>query len=164
MAFWRLYYHLVWATKNREPLISSEIESRLYGYLALKAAELDVIVYAINGWRDHVHVLAAIPPKQSIADIVKQMKGSSARYLNKEVANGSFGWQRGYGALSLGQHQRPQAEAYVRNQKQHHQEHTDQRLLEYCIELDEGPAVPQHQETDNSAREEIASYNVDCLE
>ena len=41
MAFWRLYYHLVWATKNREPLIKPEIEKRLYAYLVHKAAELE---------------------------------------------------------------------------------------------------------------------------
>ena len=42
MAFWRLYYHLVWATKNREHLIHPTIEDRLYGYIINKAAELGV--------------------------------------------------------------------------------------------------------------------------
>ena len=50
MPFWRLNYHLVWSTKNRESLIQPNIEQRLYGYLINKAAELGVYVYAINGW------------------------------------------------------------------------------------------------------------------
>ena len=33
MAFWRLFYHIVWATKGREPLITQELEAELYGYL-----------------------------------------------------------------------------------------------------------------------------------
>jgi putative transposase len=32
MSFWRLYYHLVWATKNREHLSQPETENRLYAY------------------------------------------------------------------------------------------------------------------------------------
>ena len=84
MSFWRLYYHLVWATKNREHLIQPEIEDRLHAYLVRKAAELDVYVYAINGWYDHAHVVAAIPPKHAVADVVKRLKGASSHYLNHE--------------------------------------------------------------------------------
>jgi hypothetical protein len=49
MPFWRLYYHLVWSTKNREHFISPAVEDQLYAYIVNKAAELDVRVYAING-------------------------------------------------------------------------------------------------------------------
>jgi len=44
MPFWRACYHLVWGTKNREPLIQPEIEPSLYAYLVCKAAELGVFV------------------------------------------------------------------------------------------------------------------------
>nr|NIT51817.1 IS200/IS605 family transposase [candidate division Zixibacteria bacterium]NIW43533.1 IS200/IS605 family transposase [Gammaproteobacteria bacterium]NIX54627.1 IS200/IS605 family transposase [candidate division Zixibacteria bacterium] len=63
MAFHRLYFHLIWATKNREYLIQPNIEKRLYSYLVNKAAELGVYTYAINGWYDHIHLVVAIPPK-----------------------------------------------------------------------------------------------------
>ena len=49
MSFWRLYYHLVWSTKNREPLIQPKVEPRLFAYIVRKAAELECYVYAING-------------------------------------------------------------------------------------------------------------------
>ena len=140
MPFWRLYYHLVWATKDREPLIRPEIEERLYAYTIRKAAELGVYVYAINGWYDHVHLLVAIPPKHAVADLVKRLKGSSSHYLNH--AGGldfEFGWQRGYGALTLGEGQRPKAEAYVRDQKGHHGQQTVNAWLEHYTEFDEGP-------------------------
>jgi REP element-mobilizing transposase RayT len=141
MAFWRLYYHLVWATKNREPLIQPEIEKRLYAYIVNKAAELESYVYSINGWYDHIHLVIAIPPKHAVADVVKHLKGASSHDLNHGGELGyQFAWQRGYGALSLGERQRPQAEEYVANQKDHHQQQTAIAWLERDAELDEGPS------------------------
>jgi len=98
MAFWRLYYHLVWATQNREPLIKPEIEKRLYAYIVHKASELECFVYAINGWYDHLHLIIAIPPKYAVADVVKRLKGASSHDLNHGVGlDYEFVWQRGYG-------------------------------------------------------------------
>jgi len=140
MAFWRHYYHLVWATKRREPLIGPEIEARVYAYLVSKAAELGVYVYAINGWSDHIHLVVAIPPRLSVAEVVKHLKGASAHFVNHGLAlDVKFGWQRGYGSLAIGMQQRPIAEAYVRNQKEHHAAQTTNGWLEYCTALDEGP-------------------------
>ena len=141
MAFWRLYYHLVWATKNREPLIQPEIEKRLYAYIVNKAAELESYVYSINGWYDHIHLVIAIPPKHAVAEVVKHLKGASSHDLNHGgELDYQFAWQRGYGALSLGERQRPQAEEYVANQKDHHQRQTAIAWLERDAELDEGPS------------------------
>ena len=140
MPFWRLYYHLIWATKNREHLITPTVETRLYPYLVSKAAENDVFVYAINGWYDHIHLVVAIPPKHSVADIVKRLKGASSHYLNYDIRlEHNFAWQRGYGALSVGERQRSIAEAYVLNQKQHHAAQTTNAWLERADELEEGP-------------------------
>ena len=116
MASWRLSYHLVWATKNRERLIQPQIEDRLYGYIINKAAELGVYVYAINSWCDHIHLVVAIALKHAVAYVVKRLKGTSSHDLNHTARlDYHFAWQRGYGALSLGERQRPIAEAYVAN-------------------------------------------------
>jgi len=141
MAFWRLYYHLIWATKNRERTITPVVEARLYPYAVSKASELDVYVYAINGWHDHIHLVVAIPPKHAVAEIVKRLKGASSHYLNYDLRlDRQFAWQRGYGILSVGERQRAIAEAYVENQKQHHEQQTTNVWLEQTDELDEGPA------------------------
>jgi putative transposase len=140
MAFWRVYYHLVWATKNREDLIQPEIEDLLYGYIVRKASELGVYVYAINGWYDHVHVVASIPPKHAAAYVVKRVKGASSHYVNNtRVLDYQFAWQRGYGVLTLGERQRSTAEKYVYAQKTHHQQATANAWLERSAEFDEGP-------------------------
>lgn len=140
MPFYRLYCHLVWTTKGRQPFIPPKVELRLYSYLSNKAMELGVRVYAINGWTEHVHMIVGIPPKHAVAYVVKSLKGASAFDLNHTVElSNRFQWQRGYGALSLGETQRPTAVAYVENQKQHHQHQTTNMWLERVAEFDEGP-------------------------
>ena len=128
MAFWRTYYHLVWATKERQPLITFEKEKKLYNYIIHKADSLNCIIHAVGGIEDHIHLVASIPPSLSIADFVKNIKGSSAHLLNKNsrlsTNSTSFSWQRGYGVLSLGGKQLEQAVSYVTNQKNHHSQKT----------------------------------------
>lgn len=139
MPFWRTFYHLVWTTKNREPWITPNLEPRLYTYIVRKAAELDVHVYAINGWTDHLHLVVAIPPHVAVADLVKLVKGASSHDLNHQGLGFRFAWQRGYGVLTLGQRQKPDAVAYVEGQKEHHGKNTIIPWLENCAEYDEGP-------------------------
>ena len=132
MAFWRTYYHLIWATKERQPLITPEKEAELYGYIIGKANALECIIHGINGTENHIHIVASIPPKLSIADFVKKIKGSSAYHLNhcKFSSDITFAWQRSYGVLTLGSKQLDEAKAYVDNQKEHHRNGTIIRGLE----------------------------------
>ncbi|PSF34472.1 IS200/IS605 family transposase [Aphanothece hegewaldii CCALA 016] len=125
MALWRLYYHLVWATKNRYPYLTSEKEKKLYPYIIGKADSLNTIIHAIGGIEDHIHLVASIPPSISITDFVKNLKGSSSHYLKTKLINSpKFFWQEGYGIFSLGRKQLDQAVNYVINQKTHYQQKT----------------------------------------
>jgi len=131
MPFWRLYYHLVWATKERRPLITGNIEAEVHGHLTGKADALDAIVHAVGGIDDHVHMLVSIPPKVSVSDFVGQLKGASAFHINHMPDSlGNFGWQRSYGAISVGPAGLARAIAYVRNQKEHHAQGTTIEALE----------------------------------
>ena len=142
MALWRLYYHLVWATKERHPLITPNIEPELYGYIIGKADALGCITHAVGGIEDHLHLVSSIPPKLSIADFVQHIKGSSAYHLNHGDFSSTekFKWQRGYGVFSLGSKKLPEAITYVVNQKEHHGQDTTIPALEQCLEEDDGPA------------------------
>ena len=143
MSFWRNYYHLTWGTKHRLALIDEDIEAQVYQYIVHKSDELGIIVYAINGTEDHIHLIAAIPPQMSVSKIVKQIKGGSSHYINHILRpDGRFGWQSGYGCLTIGEKQLPAAKTYVKNQKQHHKDRTTNRWLE------------QHQ-VDNAGPEKI---------
>ena len=143
MAFWRHYYHLVWATKDRLPLIILSIEQDLYGYIIGKATSGKCITLAIGGIENHLHLVVSIPPKIAIADFVGKIKGSSSHHLNHETAHlqTEFGWQRGYGSFTLGQKQLEKAINYVHNQKQHHRDGTLISLLERDDEEDNGPEL-----------------------
>lgn len=140
MSFWRTCYHLVWATHNRQPLIDEKVERLLFPYLEKKAAEFQTIIYALNGVEDHIHLVAAIPPRYAVAEVVKSLKGASSHFLNHNVLSIEFSWQRGYGVFTLGERQRSVAEAYVRAQKEHHRQGTTNMWLERTDEMDDGPA------------------------
>lgn len=140
MPFWRLYYHLVWATKERMPLIIPDIESELHGHLIGKASALGAIVHEIQSVDDHVHMIVSIPPKFSISDFVGQLKGASAFHLNHMPGTTSnFGWQRGYGVISVGPAGLDKAIRYVRKQKEHHGQGTTVEALERVDAEDSGP-------------------------
>ncbi len=137
---WRLYYHLVWTTKERQSLIIDEREEKLYAYIISKADELKTIIHAINGTENHIHVVASIPPKISISELVQKIKGSSTHYINN-VSSGEdiFAWQRGYGVFSLGRKQLEEAVIYVKNQKEHHAQGTIIKSLEDFNQDDNPP-------------------------
>jgi putative transposase len=134
MPFWKHTYHIVWATKNRQPWILPDYEDRLYAFLKSKAGELDCYLHAVNGTLDHTHVVASIPPKHSVAWFTKTLKGASAYFINTAVRSSAFhfAWQRGYGSLTIGERQREAAIAYVNLQKQHHLHNTINVWLERC--------------------------------
>jgi len=163
MSFWRHYYHLVWATKDREPLIQPEVEKRLRAYIVSKSVEQTVYVYAIGTCLDHIHLVVAIPPKLSVAKVVKRIKGASSHFVNHVLRPPDyFSWQRGYGSMSMGETQLPVAVAYVENQKQHHAEQSVNSWLERYCQEDEGPQVIDRPSGEKVAgmHEEAEGYDV----
>ncbi len=140
MALWRLYYHLIWSTKDRQPLITTHIEQKLYDYMIGKADSLRCITHAIGGIENHLHFVVSIPPKLSIADFVQGMKGSRSHHVNYEITDyqTKFTWQRGYGVFSFGEKKLDTAIDYVTNQKQH-RDGSLIPLLEKDYEEDDAP-------------------------
>ena len=166
MPFWRNYVHIVWTTKERQPLIQRSIEPLLFAQMVKKAAEMGCYVYAIDGTEDHIHLVLAIPPKYGVSEVVKMLKGASSHFVNQVLrpTEFHFEWQRGYGCFSLGHSQLPRAVAYVESQKEHHAHQTANFWLERTSELEEGPdpeqvtdsVVPKGAKT---LREETVGYN-----
>ncbi len=138
MALWRLYYHLIWATKERHPLILPEKETQLYNYIIGKSDQFNSIVHEVNGMSDHIHLIVSIPPTIAISEYVRKIKGSSSNYLNK-ISTERFEWQRGYGIFSVGVKNLDIAINYVKNQKEHHGKGTIIRKLEIEKNDDDKP-------------------------
>ncbi|MBI3912936.1 MAG: IS200/IS605 family transposase [Chloroflexi bacterium] len=142
MAYWRLHYHLIWATSQRLPLLTESVERQVYGTILGKAKELGVIVHAIGGVQDHIHVAVSIPPKISVSDCVRHFKGASSHYVNHQPnAEGNFAWQEGYGALTFGDRAAQDVVAYVRNQKEHHRQNTTRTSFERMAEENDGVEI-----------------------
>ena len=132
MPYWKLYYHIVWGTKNRLPLIEPAWESELYGYMWGKAVALGCIPHAINGMTEHTHVVISIPPKLPVTALIGQLKGASSHRLNEVfVSHHSFAWQNEYGVFSFSEKSLQSVVNYVKNQKIHHAEKRLIHHLEY---------------------------------
>jgi len=128
----QLFVHCVWATWDRMPLINAELEGPIYRCIQAELRDLKAEAVAIGGIPDHVHVLARIPTTVTIADLLKQMKGSSSHLVTHRLAaNGDFKWQGGYGAFSVSKSEVPRTREYIENQKQRHRD----RLLDLELEL-----------------------------
>jgi REP element-mobilizing transposase RayT len=122
MTYWRLHYHLIWATHEREPHLTPKFEEIFYGVLKRKVQELGVKLHAAGNVPNHVHLVVSIPPKLAVAKCVRHFKGATAFTLNKAIdSKYQFQWQVGYGALTLGERSLEKVMAYAANQKQHHQ-------------------------------------------
>jgi putative transposase len=130
MPYWRLFYHVVWGTKNRLPLIESAWEADLHGYIWGKATALECIPHAINGMSDHLHVVISIPPKVPVATLIGKLKGASSHHVNERYADGAFAWQAEYGVLSVSERSLSRVVDYVKNQKQHHAGYTLNMAME----------------------------------
>jgi len=129
MAYWQLYYHIVWATKERLPLINSPIEERLHKYIVNKSKEFNCIVHAVNSMPNHIHLLVSIPPNMAVSEYVRKIKGSSSNFVGKLDSN-AFYWQNGYGIFTIGKRGVPVVVNYIKNQKQHHRDNTTINDLE----------------------------------
>lgn len=116
-----LYLHCVWATWDRLPLITDEIEGAVYAAIHAKGTELQCPCLAIGGMPDHVHVLVRLHATVAVADLLKGIKGASSHLVTHMVQPGEFfKWQGAYGAFTVSKQDVPQVMAYVQRQKQHH--------------------------------------------
>ncbi|MCM8531356.1 MAG: IS200/IS605 family transposase [Lentisphaeraceae bacterium] len=120
--FTQLYYHIVFSTKERKPLLSPTIEVELYKYITGIIKNEEGFLYAIGGTSNHIHLLCSAPSKIALADLLKKVKGSSSAWLNQKYPSTTkFNWQAGYGAFSVSQSQLKAVTNYIKNQKEHHQ-------------------------------------------
>lgn len=125
MTYWRLHYHIIWSTMDRQPSLTSNLEKIFYGVIYGKAEELDLKIHATGNVDDHVHIVVSIPPKIAVADAVRHLKGASAYAINHmDGSDGQFKWQAGYGALTVGERSLEAVMEYVARQKEHHKERT----------------------------------------
>ena len=117
-----LFLHVVWATWDRLPLITPDIERRLYRTIESEAQEQGCTVLALNGTENHVHLLVTIPSTITMADLLKQVKGVSSHFVNETLKPPTqFKWQGSYGAFTVSRWDVDKIKGYIKGQKEHHQ-------------------------------------------
>ena len=119
-----IYLHFVWATQNRQPTLTPEMERAIHRAIESEALAQGCKTLAINGTDNHVHLLVKIPTRLSAARLMNQVKGVSSLLAHTHYPDNTlFAWQDGYGVFSVGRNQTKAVIAYIANQKTHHAEH-----------------------------------------
>jgi REP element-mobilizing transposase RayT len=118
----RLYVHLVWTTRERKPLIDSELAPFLCRFLRAMARKERAYILEIGMVRTHLHVLARLHPTVPISTLVKRLKGASSAVAAQEGLGGlgRLYWAKGYSVDSVSARALPSVRAYLRGQAIHH--------------------------------------------
>ena len=130
-----LIYHIVFATKSRDPLIEADWMDRLHRYMAGTVNALGGNALEVGGISDHVHLLAVLRPNHCVADVVRDLKKESSKFIHRELGRPTFAWQVGYGVFTEGEERVDGLRRYIQNQAAHHRKESSQdELLRFCHE------------------------------
>jgi REP element-mobilizing transposase RayT len=139
-----VYLHCVWATWDRLPLITPNIEAALNAAVLDKTLKHQCQPIAIGGIEDHVHVLLKLHQTVAAANLLKEMKGASSHLATHVIAPEQFfKWQGGYGAFSVSRADVQTVRRYIENQKRLHAQGKTLRELEEWAEIEDVSAGNQ---------------------
>lgn len=100
MSHVRIWIHLVFSTKNREPLLKGEFRYDLFKHITNNCLEKNILLKEINGYTDHVHCLISLGKDQSISKVTQLIKGESLFWINQNnLTKEKFSWQDDYFAV-----------------------------------------------------------------
>jgi REP element-mobilizing transposase RayT len=140
----QVYLHLIFSTKEREPYLQNPVlRADLHQYLGATCRNLDCPSLGTGGVSDHVHILCRLSRTLSIAELIRELKRESSKWLKTKSPDLIlFHWQEGYGAFSIGASQVDALQRYIAMQESHHakrsfQEEFRELLHNYGVEYDE---------------------------
>jgi putative transposase len=139
----QILLHLIFSTKDREPIVPAELQDELYRYLASACDAHASHAYRIGGMPDHVHIVCTLPRIVTVSKLLEEIKKSSSKWIKERDRRcAGFTWQSGYGAFSLGQSQLDAVIQYIERQKAHHAKKTFKEefvefLQKYKVDYDE---------------------------
>jgi len=139
----RVLVHLIFSTKNREPVVTPALRTELFPYLSAVLNHDGCPSLRVGGVADHVHLLFGLSRTRCIADVVENVKTSSSKWIKtRDPTLGHFHWQAGYGVFSVSQSNTAEVVKYISNQEEHHRTTTFQEefrafLHRHGMEFDE---------------------------
>ncbi len=131
--YFQNYYHLIWSTKERLPLIPQNSKERVFEYTYGSFKNADCIPLLVGGMSDHIHMLVEIPPKFPVSEIVREIKICTSKWISVNLENcKGFAWQEGYGSFTVSSSKKDIVFQYIKNQELHH---TNKSFKDEFIEL-----------------------------
>lgn len=120
---YRIQYHLVWCTKYRHRILQNEVECSLREIIKKIAEDHKFKIEEMEVDLDHIHMLIDCSPQHYIPDMVKALKGVSARLLFKthpQIKKKLWGghlWNPSYFVATVSENTEEQIREYIRGQK-----------------------------------------------
>jgi putative transposase len=116
----------VFSTKNRCPFIAENWRESLHAFLGGAVRTAGAIPICVGGTNDHVHLLIGMRATHCLADILRDIKHASSKWVHQTIGVKKFGWQDGYGAFTVGASQIAAVSKYIRSQVESHRKRTFQ--------------------------------------
>jgi len=114
----QIFYHVVFAVRNRESLITPTIKDDLYKYITGIITNQKQKLFIINGMPDHIHILMNCKPNMNLSDNIREIKEHSSKFINNEKKlRGKFYWQAGFGAFTVSKKDVTMILNYIKNQQ-----------------------------------------------
>lgn len=116
-----LLNHIVFSTKDRQPLLTPVLRERLFPYMGGIVKNLNGVALLISGVADHVHVLGSLPATIALSEFVSKLKSNSSKWVHETFPEYRlFAWQAGYAAFSVSASQKQTVLDYIAGQEEHH--------------------------------------------
>ncbi|MDQ6609717.1 MAG: IS200/IS605 family transposase [Bacteroidota bacterium] len=122
MSWVRIWVHLVFSTKNRQPFLHKEIRKHLFQHIKQNAEKKAIYLDSVNGFSEHAHCLISLNKDMSMSDTAQLIKGESSHWINQnKLIPGKFFWQDDYWAVGVSESHLEAVRNYIFNQEAHHQ-------------------------------------------
>lgn len=122
MSWVRVYIHMVFSTKNREPFLNSkELRKQVFRHIKKNAEEKGIWLDCVNGWEEHAHCLISLGKEQNISKVAQLIKGESSFWINQnKLTENKFVWQDDYWAVGVSESHIQSVRDYIHGQEEHH--------------------------------------------
>ena len=121
MSWVRIWVHLVFSTKNREPYLLQSIRKKVFQHIKQNAKEKDIWLDSVNGYADHAHCLISLGKEQTISKVAQLIKGESSFWINQnKLTTDKFIWQDDYWVVGVSKSHLESVRKYIHNQEGHH--------------------------------------------
>ncbi|WP_309608156.1 IS200/IS605 family transposase [Flavobacterium sp.] len=122
MSWVRVYMHMVFSTKNREPFLNSkELRKKVFQHIKINADEKGIWLDCVNGWQEHAHCLISLGKEQTISKVAQLIKGESSFWINQnKLTSEKFIWQDDYWVVGVSESHLESVRKYIHHQEEHH--------------------------------------------